>query len=175
MWTNIRILTTKHFFKGVVQLSKGINVLVWLMGNAEKWRAKIMKRGRCQLAIGQLVLPALSFQLSFSKLCIMNTLLHFLLLLCQSCRSLRTVSFGGRILGVIKCAYHGWVWWLHPFKSCLGPPILNPLRWLKDSWVWKPQWADTHLTTFILHKLKRNTEENRRLEIQKARLWLNTY
>jgi len=43
------------------------------------------------------VLPALSSQLSvFSKLCIMNTPLHFLLLLCQPCCSLRNVSFGGR-------------------------------------------------------------------------------
>jgi len=30
----------------------------------------------------------------------MNTLLHFLL--CQSCHCLRSVSFGGRILGLIK-------------------------------------------------------------------------
>jgi len=48
------------------------------------------------------VLPALSSQLSvISKLRIMNTLLHFLLL-CQSCHCLRTVFFGGRILGLTK-------------------------------------------------------------------------
>ena len=48
------------------------------------------------------VLPALSSQLSvFSKLCIMNTLLHFLLLF-QLCRSLRNISLGGRILGKSK-------------------------------------------------------------------------
>jgi len=48
------------------------------------------------------VLPALSPQLSvFSKLCIMNTLLHFLLLF-QLCCSLRNMSLGGRILGKSK-------------------------------------------------------------------------
>jgi len=68
----------------------------------KKWR-------RCQLTIPNFcVLPALSSHLSvFSKLCIMNTPLHFLLLLCQSCRSLRNVFFGGHILGLIKSAYHG--------------------------------------------------------------------
>jgi len=39
----------------------------------------------------------------------MNTLLHFLFVLCQSCRSLRNVSFGGRILGLMKSAFHGWL------------------------------------------------------------------
>jgi len=49
------------------------------------------------------VLPAMSSQLSvFSKLCIMNTLLHFLLLLFQLCSSLRNVYLGGRILGKSK-------------------------------------------------------------------------
>jgi len=67
------------------------------------------------------VLPALSFQLSvFSKFCIMNTLLHFLLLLCQSCRSLRNVSLIGYILGLIKSAYHGW---LSMMTSSEGPPF----------------------------------------------------
>jgi len=43
------------------------------------------------------VLPALSSQLSvLSKLCIMNTLLHFLLLF-QLCRSLSNMSLGGRL------------------------------------------------------------------------------
>ena len=55
------------------------------------------------------VLLALSSHLSvFSKLCIMNTPVHFLLL-CQSCRSLRNVSFGGHVLGLIKSAYQGWL------------------------------------------------------------------
>jgi len=55
------------------------------------------------------VLPALSSHFPvLSKFCIMNNLLHFLLL-CQSCRSFRNagLSFGGRILGLIKSAYHG--------------------------------------------------------------------
>jgi len=48
------------------------------------------------------VLTALFSHLSvFSKLRIMNTLLHFLLL-CQSGRSLRNVYFCGRILGLIQ-------------------------------------------------------------------------
>jgi len=34
----------------------------------------------------------------------MNTLLPFLLQLCQSCRNLRNESLGGRILGLIKMA-----------------------------------------------------------------------
>jgi len=78
------------------------------------------------------VLPALSSQLSvFSKLCIVNTLLHFLLLLCQSCRSLRNVSLVGRILGLIKSAYHGWLSMMTSSKGPLfslasGPPHLSP-------------------------------------------------
>jgi len=71
----------------------------------KKWR-------RCQLAIAQLLCVAslVFFPLSaFSVLCIMNIPLHFLLLLCQSCRSLRNVSFGSHILGLIKSAYHGWL------------------------------------------------------------------
>jgi len=48
------------------------------------------------------VLPALSSQLSVSsKLCMMNTLLHLLLLLCQLCHCLSNVSFDGCILGFI--------------------------------------------------------------------------
>jgi len=39
----------------------------------------------------------------------MNTLLRFLLLLCQSCHSLRNESLGGRILGLIKSSHHGWL------------------------------------------------------------------
>jgi len=82
------------------------------MVNAEKWGAKMRNGGLCQPAIGYnfSVLPAVSSQLSvFSKFCIMNTLLHFLLLLCQSCHSLRNVSLSGCILGLIKSAYHGWL------------------------------------------------------------------
>jgi len=67
-------------------------------------------------AIPTLLLPnlyvslALSSQLSvFSKLCIMNILLHFLLRLRQLCRSLRNVSLSGRILGLIKSDYHDWL------------------------------------------------------------------
>jgi len=50
----------------------------------------------------------------------MNTPLHFLLL-CQSCRSLRNVSYCGRVLGLIKSAYHGW---LSMMTSSEGPPFL---------------------------------------------------
>jgi len=77
------------------------------------------------------VLPALSSQLSvFSKLCIMNTLLHFFLLLFQLCRSLRNISLGGCILGKSK--------WLSPlaeyddvirgplFSLASGPPNPKP-------------------------------------------------
>jgi len=58
------------------------------MVNAAKWGAKRKKWGDANLLLLNFyVLPALSSQLSvFSKLCIMNTLLYFLLLLCQSCR-----------------------------------------------------------------------------------------
>jgi len=61
------------------------------MVNAEKRRAKVMKWGNANLLLPNFyVLPALSSHLSvLSKLCIMNTLLHYLLLLCQSCRRLR--------------------------------------------------------------------------------------
>jgi len=78
------------------------------------------------------VLPALSSKLSvFSKLCIMKTLLHFLLLLCQSCRSLRNESLGGRIVGLIKSFHHGWLSMMTssqgPLFSLASPPAtLNP-------------------------------------------------
>jgi len=52
----------------------------------------------------------------------MKAFLHFLLL-CQSCRSLRYVSFGGRILGLIKSAYHGW---LSMMTSSEGPFLVLP-------------------------------------------------
>jgi len=90
----------------------------------KKWR-------RCQLAIAQLLCVAsLVFPLSvFSNLCIMNTPLHFLVLICQSCHSLRNVSFGGHILGLIKSAYHGWLSMMAssegPFLVLLRPPNLK--------------------------------------------------
>jgi len=61
----------------------------------------------------------------------MNTLLHFLLLLCQSCHCLRSVFCGGRISGLIKVLITvGWVWWRHQkgplFSLASGPPTLNP-------------------------------------------------
>jgi len=73
------------------------------MVNAEKWGAKI-KRGDANLILTNFyVLSAVSYQLSvFSKLCIMNTLLHFLLLLLQLSCSLRDISLGDRILGKSK-------------------------------------------------------------------------
>jgi len=58
-----------------------------------------------------LLLLALSSQLSvFSKLSILNNLLHFLL--SQSCRSLRNVSLVGPLIpfpGLVKKSYHGWL------------------------------------------------------------------
>ena len=90
------------------------------------------------------VLPALSFQLSvFSKFCIMNTLLHFLLL-CQSCRSLRNVSLIGCILGLIKSAYHGWLSMMTSsegphFSLASGPPTLNPPLDTVSYFHWRPQ------------------------------------
>jgi len=74
------------------------------MVNAEKWSAKI-KRGDANLLLPNFyVLPAVSSQLAvFSELCIMlNTLLHFVLLLLQFCHSLRTISLGDCILGKSK-------------------------------------------------------------------------
>jgi len=62
----------------------------------------------------------------------MNTLLHFLLL-CHSCHSLRNVglSFRGRISGLIKSAYHGWMSMMTSLEGPLfslasGTPTLNP-------------------------------------------------
>jgi len=70
-------------------------------------KAEVMPTCHC---LTFMCLLALSSHLSvFSKFCIMNTLLYFLPLLCQSCRSLRNVSFGGRILDLIKSDYHGWL------------------------------------------------------------------
>jgi len=72
------------------------------------------------------VLPALSSHFSvLSKFCNVNTLLQFLLLLCQSCRSFRNarLSFGGRILALIKSPYHGW---LSVMTSSEGPFLVLP-------------------------------------------------
>ena len=65
-----------------------------------------------------------------SKLCIMNTLLHFLLLF-QFCRSLRNISLGDCILGKSNVIITvGWLWWRHQraplFSLASGPPTLNP-------------------------------------------------
>jgi len=69
------------------------------------------------------VLLALSSYLAvFSKLCFMNIPLYFLLLLCQSRRRLRNVSFGGRILVLIKSACHGW---LNMMTSSEASPIFS--------------------------------------------------
>jgi len=69
--------------------------------NAVKRGAKRKKWGDANLLLPNFyVLPAMSSQLSvFSKLCIMNTLLHFLFLLFQLYCSLRNISLGGRIVG----------------------------------------------------------------------------
>jgi len=53
----------------------------------------------------------------------MNTILRFLLLLFQLCRSLRNISLGGRILGLIKSYYHGW---LSMMMSSEGPFLVLP-------------------------------------------------
>jgi len=60
------------------------------------------------------------------------TVLHFLLLLCQSCCSLRNVSLCGRrpILGLIKSSFPGWLSVMTSSEVplfCLasGPPNIN--------------------------------------------------
>jgi len=57
-------------------------------------------------------------------------LLYFLLP-CQSRRCLGNVSFGGRILGLIRSVYHGWLSMMTSSKGPLfilasAPPTLNP-------------------------------------------------
>ena len=72
----------------------------------------------------------MSSQLSvLSKLCITNTLLHFLLLF-QFCRSLRNISLGDCILGKSNVIIMvGWLWWCHQRAPFLvlprAPPTLN--------------------------------------------------
>jgi len=83
------------------------------------------------LSLKLYVLLAVSSHLSvLLKLCIMNTLLHFLL--CQLCGSLtfRNKSLGGQHIifpGLIKRSYHDWLSIMtssedSPFQPCLGPP-----------------------------------------------------
>ena len=51
---------------------------------------------------------------------------------CQSCRSLRNESLGGRILGLIRSSHHSWLIMLTSsegsplFSLASGPPTLNP-------------------------------------------------
>ena len=73
----------------------------------------------------------MSSQLSvLSKLCIMNTLLHFLLLF-QFCSSLRNISLGDCILGKSNVIITvGWLRWRHQraplFSLASGPPNPKP-------------------------------------------------
>ena len=88
-----KIPNTKHFIKGgKCETFRGVNVVVywwWMQGNGA-W--KYSGGDANILMLNFYVFPAWSSQLSvISKLCIMNTLLHFLLL-CQSCHCLRSVS-----------------------------------------------------------------------------------
>ena len=88
-----------------------------LMVNSGKWGVKIKNGGDANLLLPNFYMfRALSSHFSvLSNFCIMNTILHFLLL-CQSCRSLKNVglSFGGHILGLIKVVITvGWVRWRH--------------------------------------------------------------
>jgi len=98
------------------------------MVNAEKWGTKIKKGDDASFLLPNFFeLPALSSQFSvFSKLCIMNIFLHFLVLLCQSCCSLRNVSLGGRILCFIKSAYHGWLSRMTSSEGLLFSLALGP-------------------------------------------------
>ena len=127
MWTNsVYQLAYQAFYQwGKCETSKGLNVVVywwWMQRNgAWKWKVKAMPTW---LLPNFCVLPALSSHLSvFSKLCIMNTPLHFLLLLCQSCPSPRNVPFRGHISGLIKSAYHGW---RSMMTSSEGPFLVLP-------------------------------------------------
>jgi len=91
------------------------------MVNAEKWGVKIKSRGDANLLLPNLCVASLVFPpFNVFKVVYHEHPLHFLLLLCQSCRSLRNVSFGDHILGLIKSAYHGW---LSMMTSSEGPPL----------------------------------------------------
>ena len=98
-------------------------------------------------------------------------LLHFLLLLCQSCCSLRKVSLDGRILGLIKSAYHAWLSMMTssevPFlvlpraPSTLNPPLLLLISWYslrnKQENVWR--------------LLRQGKEIRARQDLYHVRLW----
>jgi len=139
----IQLTNNQAFYqRGSVKLWKG-KLCSLLIVNAEKWGVKIKNGGDVKLLLPNCcVLPALSSHLSvFSKFCVMNTLLHFLLLLCHSCRSLSNVSFGGHILGLIEGAYHGWLDMMTslegpPFQTCLGTPKLKPTTACEQSSPW---------------------------------------
>jgi len=94
----------------------------------------------------------MSSQLSvFSKLCIMNTLLHFFLLF-QFCGSQRNISLCDHILGKSNVIITvGWSWWRHqrtPLISLAsGPP--NP----KPTTGYKPTWLTAISSHFLLHYL----------------------
>jgi len=69
--------------------------------------------------------------------CVSWTLLHSLLL-CLSCHSLRSVSFSGLILGLIKSAYHGWLSMKTSTESPFfglpsGPPNPKPTTDYRDA------------------------------------------
>ena len=133
MWTNSVYQLPSILSKGKVWNFQRGKLCGLFMVNAEKWVEKIKSGGDANLLLPNFcVLPGLSSHLSvFSKLCIMTTSLHFLLLLCQSCRSRRNVSFGDHILGMIKSAYYGWMSMMTSsegplFSHVSVPPTLNP-------------------------------------------------
>jgi len=80
--------------------------------------------------------------------------LHFLLLLRQSCRSLRNVSFGGHILGLIKSAYHGWLSMMTSSGAPIsGPPNLKPTTaqnaLLRGCFISSLKWAGLNCSHFL--------------------------
>ena len=123
-----RIPTTKHFLKwGKCETFKGVNCVVywwWMQRKGARKQSGAMPTCYC-------LLLAMSSQLSvLSKLCIMNTLLRFLLLL-QFCRSLRNISLGDCILSKSNVIITvGWLWWRHQrallFSFASGPPNPKP-------------------------------------------------
>jgi len=98
---------TKYFSGGKVCYTLSNLFMV----NAEKSDMKLKNWGTMPTCYNLYVLLLLSFQISVSlKLCIMNTLVHFVLR--QSCRILRNVSLCGPhipLRGLIKRSYHGWM------------------------------------------------------------------
>ena len=137
MWTNSVYQLPSILSKGKLWNFQMGKLCILLTVNSEKWGMKMKSGGDANLPLPNFcVLPALSFHLSvFSKLYIINTPLHFLLLLCQSCRSFRNISFGGHILDLIKSGYHGWLSMMTSsegplFYSFLGPPQPYAHHWL---------------------------------------------